>query len=122
MPKIGVLSCKGCKIATGGIAAGLFFYMILLSPYKIFGNEFGIAWAAFVTATMTYLASSIVSKLAFSFKLKKYNITDSRLKPKVTYVKGLSMLGIALAFGAIAGTAEYLSPDIVGIKSNRTNP
>ena len=101
------------KVVAGGIIVILFLYLLLLAPYEIFSNDFGKALVTFVTVTMVYLASSFVSKLALSTKLKKYNITHPQLNPKRTGRKTALTVALSLAFGAAAGISEYLSPKTV---------
>lgn len=107
------LSARQNQIAVGGLAAILFLYMVGLAPYVIFGNDVGVAWAVFITVTVTYIASSFASKLALSAKLKKHNIKHPQLNPRMTYRKmGLTVV-ISLAFGGVAGASAYLSPETV---------
>lgn len=97
----------------GKIIGMMMLFMLGLAQFVIFGNDLGIAWATFVTVTLVYLASSIVSKLALSAKLKKYNIMQPKLNPKFTGYKIILTLAIALGFGGLAGLASYLSPQTI---------
>ena len=107
------MSSKWKQVAAGGIIVILFIFILLNAQYGIFGNEFGKALFAFNTVTMVYLASSFVSKLALSAKLEKYKITHPQLNPKMTNSRIALTLAISLAFGAMAGIVEYLSPNTV---------
>ena len=97
----------------GGIIGIMMLFILGLTQFIIFGNDFGVALATFVMVTLAYLASSVVYKLALSAKLKKYNITHPKLNPKFTSGKIVLTLAISLGFGGLAGLASYLSPQTV---------
>ena len=83
--------------------------MIWLAPWKIIGNEFGVAWWTFVTVTLVYYASSVISKLTLIHKLRKYDIDHPQLSQKITFGTVSRVLVTSLIVGGLAGIASYLS-------------
>ena len=105
--------CRQEYIGVVVILAATLVLTIGLAPYFIFGTPFGVAYVTSVMVALTYLGSSIVSRLSKSCKLKKHNSTHQQINPKLTGGGIARIVSFALVIGGLSFIASYLSPETV---------